>query len=301
MESVEAEGHSIDDAIERALQRLGVSRDKVDIEIVSNSTRGLFGLGGRRAKVRATLRRPLAVAPAGASPGRPDHHPRVESPPRPPEPRASARDGDRSEREGAPPARPRPPAPRQPAANPSERPARPPRRPPEPPPTEIDPASLDRARSVLAEIVRLAGSPAAVEVARDTEGVRLVITGDPSGILIGRRGQTLDALEYVLNRVVAHEDEANGRAMVDVEGYRSRRRQGLEELARRVAERARRRGKPVTLNPMSPRDRRIVHLALQDDPTLTTRSAGTGFYRKVVIVPAGARRSGRAHPTEGSE
>jgi spoIIIJ-associated protein len=151
---------------------------------------------------------------------------------------------------------------------------------------------------VLAEIVRLTGSPATVTVAPESEGARLVISGDPSGVLIGRRGQTLDALEYLVNRIMAHEEDSFARLVVDLEDYRQRRQQAIEALTRRVAERARRRGKPVTLNPMSPRDRRIVHLTLQDDPTLTTRSAGSGFYRKVVIVPTDARRGSRTRAPE---
>jgi spoIIIJ-associated protein len=171
----------------------------------------------------------------------------------------------------------------------AERPQRSPKTPS--PAVELTDAIVERARAVLAEIVRLTGSSGGVDAVRESDCVRLVITGDPSGLLIGRRGQTLDALEYVLHRIVAHEDEASGRLIVDAGDYRLRRRQSLEQLTHQVAERARRIGKPLSLSPMSPRDRRIVHLALQDDPTLTTRSAGTGFYRKVVIVPAGARRS----------
>jgi spoIIIJ-associated protein len=323
MDYVEAEGHSIDDAIERALQRLGVSREKVEIEIVSNSTRGLFGLGGRRAKVRATLRRPLALGASSEAPlpgsstadgvpaGGPDSPPHTAAPARDPARRGRASEsGDRPaivdraapdhrnqgrQRGDAPAPRPRPRAPERPPP-PDRSPSRAPA-----PALEVDAATLQRARDVLAEIVRLAGSDGTVEIARDHDGVRLVITGDPSGVLIGRRGQALDALEYVVNRILAHGDESSSRVAVDLEGYRQRRQQSLEELARRVAERARRRGKPVTLDPMSPRDRRIVHLALQDDPTLTTRSAGTGFYRKVIIVPAAARRSGRARSGEKAE
>jgi spoIIIJ-associated protein len=324
MDYVEAEGHSIDDAIERALQRLGVSRDKVEIEIVSNSTRGLFGLGGRRAKVRATLRRRLAVE----APGEPAPRSQASTscvgsdlagtaPPRPvsidPAPqgrpvgsaenrRATAVPDRAVERRRSAPRRVVPPAAPRPRS--PERPPQPVASPPRgsvPPPAELDAVSLERVRGVLAEIVRLTGSDGTVEVARDPDGARLVITGDPSGVLIGRRGQVLDALEYVVNRILAHGDEPSSHLVVDLEGYRQRRRQALEQLARRVAERARRRGKPVTLDPMSPRDRRIVHLALQDDPTLTTRSAGTGFYRKIVIVPAAARRPNRAPAAEKTE
>jgi spoIIIJ-associated protein len=283
MESVETEGHNIDDAIERALQRLGVSRDKVEIEIVSNASRGLFGLGGRRAKVRATLRRPLDLSAAAPAPSAPAASPTA--PRRAVAPAAPAGDDGRAE----------PPAQRL-RREPTPRAAAPPRPAPESRPAPAAPlnhASIDRARALLAEIVRLTGSEASVEVAQDADDVRLLITGDPSGLLIGRRGQTLDALEYVLHRIMAHDEDVGVRLLVDAENYRLRRREALEQLARRTAERARRSGKPLTLSPMSPRDRRIIHLALQDDPTLTTRSAGSGFYRKVVIVPAGARRGRR--------
>src|SRR5262249_59816332 len=141
--------------------------------------------------------------------------------------------------------------------------------PPAPPPAPLNQASIDRAGSVLWEIIGLIGSEAGVDVARDDEDVRLVISGDPSGLLIGRRGQTLDALEYVLHRIMAHDDGGGVHLVVDAENYRLRRREALEQLARRTAERARRSGKPLTLSPMNPRDRRIVHLALQDGPPLT--------------------------------
>lgn len=292
MEYVEAEGQSIDDAIARALQILGVSRDKVDIEIVANATRGLFGFGGRRAKVRATMRRPLALdgapapaATAGAAaqrepappevPGarvetRPDSMPRAPRTPTTPRPAPRV---ERPRRERIPPARPRATTPRD--ADAEEHAA-----------TPVDPATLARARGVLEELLRLMGSSAVIEP-DEAAGVHLAVRGDASGVLIGRRGQTLDAIEYLVNRIV-HDEGSH--LVVDIEGYRQRRRLTLEEMARRVAERALQRGKAVTLSPMSPRDRRIVHLALQDDPRVTTRSAGTGFYRKIVITPEGTRR-----------
>lgn len=276
MKSVEAEGRSIDDAIEHALRRLGVTRDKVDIEIISNAPRGLFGLGGRRATVRATLRAPLAVG-GSAEPSLPLAAPLRGAAAA----RAAASPRTRTEQ---------PPTQRRTDAR-----ADMVRRAPD---VESDRASLDRARTVLGEILRLTGSEGTVELADDSAGARLVITGDSSGVLIGRRGQTLDALEYVLNRIMAREDESSCRLIVDLHDYRVRRQQVLEEIARRAAARARRRSKPVTLDPMSPRDRRIVHLVLRHDPTLTTRSAGTGFYRKVIIIPAGARRPTPPPPAE---
>lgn len=145
---------------------------------------------------------------------------------------------------------------------------------------------------MLTEIVRLAGVEATVEAV--TGGLRIV--GDADGLLIGRRGQTLDALEYFVNRAIGHEDGSVVHLGIDANDYRDRRRQTLEALARRMAERARTRGRPVSLEPMSPRDRRIVHLVLEGDAALTTHSAGSGFYRRLIIAPAGARPGRRRTP-----
>ncbi len=254
MSSVEAEGNSIDEAIDLALRRLGVTRDRAEIEILSNATRGLFGLGGRKARVRASLRTAVSGEPSEPARRAPAAPPAAATAPRPA------------------PATPRTDAPTAPA----------------------DPRTLERAREVLQELITLIGSEAKVEISDGAEGPSLAITGDETGVLIGRRGQTLDALEYMVNRIVSRDDEHATRIGIDSQNYRARRREALTALAHRLAEQARRRRKPVTLNPMSPRDRRIVHLALQDAPSLTTRSLGNGYFRKLVIIPGGRDKGPRS-------
>ena len=255
MNYVEAEGDSIDAAIERAIEILGVARERVEIEILSNASRGLLGIGGRKAKVRATLRRAFSFAVDEAPAEQPHETPAAERAPSRPE--AARRHGAADEV------------------------------------VPLDDAALERARSILQQLVDHIGSPGRVAVVREEEETRLVIDGDESGILIGRRGQTLDALEYLVNRIVSREEDSTARLSIDSQNYRTRRRTALTDLAKRVAERARRRGRTVTLNPMSPRDRRIVHLALRDDPSLTTRSAGNGYFRKLLIIPNSERRRDR--------
>jgi spoIIIJ-associated protein len=260
MNHVEVEGRNIDEAIERALERLGVERDKAEIEIVSDATEGWFGIGGRKAKVRATLRTPLCLeaaaaeraARAGSLGGEPA---RAQSGARAPRSRQQAR-------------------------------------------ARAESAGPEQARATLQEIVRLMGTGATVDLVQDPDGPRLLIGGAESGVLIGRRGQTLDALEYLVNRVLAREEDRVGRIAVDSENYRERRRRSLEDLTHRLAERVRERGKPISLNPMSPRDRRTVHLALQGDLSLTTRSSGKGYFRKLSIIPA--NRHHRAARQESS-
>lgn len=275
MKSVEAEAGTIDDAIEKALEQLGTSRDRVDIEIVSNATRGLFGFGGKKAVVRATLRTPLDLQSAeGTASG--------ESPPA--DAAAEAR-----------------PARKLPAQERPSRRADDTRKPPrgaalemeegEGPP--LDPASVEKARTVLADTVRLMSIDAQVRIVDGPEGPELSVDGDTSGLLIGRRGQTLDALEYFINRVVSRDAGRTAHLVVDSQAYRVRRRESLSDLAQRLAERARKRGAIVPMNPMSPRDRRVVHLALREDENIETRSSGKGHFRKLLIVPKRQRQARR--------
>ena len=126
---------------------------------------------------------------------------------------------------------------------------------------------------------------ARVEMKEDGERIYLNIQGDGGGLLIGRKGQTLDALEYLVNKMVHKNQEGKKRIVVDTENYRTRREESLVKLAQRLAEKARQLGRPVTISPMNAHDRRIVHLALQNDRSLHTRSTGTGLYRKVIISP----------------
>lgn len=147
------------------------------------------------------------------------------------------------------------------------------------------------ARQMLEELLRLMHVEATTSVrAPETpgDGVGLVkavldIGGDDLGILIGRRGATMAALQYLLNLIVSRNHKPYAPFAIDVDGYRQRRETSLRELAFRIAERVRETGRTVTLEPMPPNERRIVHLALAKDPTVGTMSVGEGEFRKVSI------------------
>lgn len=117
----------------------------------------------------------------------------------------------------------------------------------------------------------------------EEETVELDIEGEDSGLLIGRRGETLRALQFVANLVVGR--GAEGRVILDVEGYRERRYTALRSLALRVSERVASTGRSITLEPMAPNERRAIHMALADHPRVTTESTGMGDTRKVTILP----------------
>ena len=143
--------------------------------------------------------------------------------------------------------------------------------------------AAQKAREVLENILERFGAETSVLTEEDSESITLNIKGDGSGILIGRKGQTLDAFQYVVNKIVHRMPDVTKQVIVDTEGYRQRRKETLIDLAKRLSEQAKTKGRPVSTSPLNPFERRIIHLAIQDDADLTTQSKGDGIYRSVVI------------------
>jgi spoIIIJ-associated protein len=141
------------------------------------------------------------------------------------------------------------------------------------------------AATALREILDRMGIEAEVSAFDDGERVILDAHGAESGLVIGKKGATLDALQYLVNRIVFKTPGERPLVVVDAEGYRGRREDTLVDLAKRLAEKAERSGRPVPAEPMSAHDRRIVHMALADHPAVTTESEGEGPSRRVVIFP----------------
>lgn len=314
-DSIEVTAATVEAAIRSALEQLGAEEDDVTIEVLSTPRAGVLGLGARQARVRVTRREPEAarsrvMSPPPAPPVRPA--PIRTAPSAAPVPRPSSRPVSDQ---------PAPPTPARPVATPvrAEAPARAVETPvraaapvrakaeiseeeeegPAASP-EIQRSSADledqtrEATAILARILELMGEKAEIELVKDAEPdtVELNVKGDGSGLLIGRHGQTLDALEYLVNRALARKIKDAVPISIDTESYRLRRRQQLHRMALSKGEQAKREHVAVTLDPMPPRDRRIIHLALKDDPLITTRSSGDGFLRSIQIVPVDERREG---------
>jgi spoIIIJ-associated protein len=247
MRTVESEGSSIDAAIARALASLGVDRDQVEIEILTNAQRGLLGIGRTKARVRATIRVPVSVALRDLGLDGADA-PEVPTA----SPAAIADSADRRSRAVA--------------------------------GQGSDP--VDAART-LGEIVRLMGLDAEVAPVESGPGEWILdIQGAAAVDLVGHHGEVLDALEYVVNRIVERSSDG-APVVVDADGFRSKRIAHLEAMAHRLASRVRRKRKPVTLKAMSPGDRRALHGALKAEGGVSARSIGQGFYRKLMIIPEG--------------
>ena len=235
---------------------LGVRRDQVDVEVITEGSRGVLGFGAEHARVQLTVKPKPAPKPAPAP--RPTPIPRPE--PRPEPAQAT-------------------PEPAEPLAA-----------------TEAEveePEVGEVGREILSDVLRLMGVRAAVEVQPGYEladegqppPTVLNITGEDLGILIGRRGETLRALQYLVRLMASHRLKQWTNLVVDVENYLVRRRQSLESLAQRVAEQAVRTGRTQTMEPMPAYERRLVHIALRKNPRVTTQSVGEGEKRKVTVIP----------------
>ena len=216
MESVEANGKTVEEAIELVLKQLDARREEVEIEVLSPGKAGLFGIGGEPARVRAT---PLA--------------------------------------EGG--------------------------------------GLVQAAKAIVDKLLVAMGVSAVSTISKpptDAPDTQLIeITGEDSGLLIGRRGETLRVMQFMMNLLLSRNpDQDEGRVVLDVEQYRQRRAQVLRGLALRVADRVSGSGRPFTLEPMPPAERRAIHIALADHPRVMTQSDGEGEDRKVTVMP----RSGDA-------
>jgi len=155
----------------------------------------------------------------------------------------------------------------------------------------LDPATIrDRARDLVGELITGMGFTAEVTAWIDEGSNEIVVSvhSESEGLLIGRRGQTLDAVEHVVNRMVLRgEGTGDGRVLLDIGDYRRRRRETLIELADRLRTRALGEQRSVQVSPMSPRDRKFFQQALATDSSVEVRALGAGFYRRMVVAPAG--------------
>ncbi len=150
---------------------------------------------------------------------------------------------------------------------------------------DVSEAAMELGRETLQKMVDLITADAIVVALRDEDRLLLRVEGGNSGVLIGRRGQTLEAMQFITDKIINRFSESRVRLKVDIEGYMETRKDNLRTLAHKMADKAQKTGKPATINQMTAQDRRIVHLALKDDARVRTQSMGDGYYRRLVIFP----------------
>ena len=242
--AIEIIAPSVEEAVQQGLEQLGVSQDAVEIEILDEGNKGLFGLGSREAHVRLTIKTEIPE-PETEMPVTPETAPPEESSEAP----AFAED------------------------------------------TEPDPV-LQISRDTVTELLERMRIDASVTAAyiedadyRGQKPVLVDIRGDDLSILIGRKAETLNALQYIATLIIGKELGHSIPLTVDVEGYRSRREQQLRKLARRIANQVAETNRRQSLEPIPARERRIIHLELRDREDVYTESSGEGDRRKVVVYP----------------
>ncbi len=259
--SIEIRGRTVDEAIHAALDQLGVTRDDVEIEILSEGRSGVFGVGSQDARVRVTIIGDEEYAEEeefDEGPSRPAVEREYEAG------EEEEAEEEEEEEEGAP-------------AYAAAAPA-------------VSEEQTEAARDALERMLDLLEFPNLVTVRnvqrdRAMTNVLLDVAGDDVGLLIGRHGETLASLQFLLNACMGQVLPRNTRVIVDVEHYRDRREQSLRGIAMRTADRVRRERHAVTLEPMPPNERRIIHLTLQSNPYVSTESTGEGSERRVVVSP----------------
>ena len=242
---------SVEDAIAGGLSELGLNRDAVDVEILDEGSRGLLGIGGRQARVRLTLKEAKSASAAAETVKMEEPQTGMASATEASVPVDTMEAGFRS----------------------------------------LDDNLLFISRQTVAEILEKMKITARVEARygdADEEGRRPVhidIRGNDLGVLIGRRAEILNAMQYIVNLIVSKQVEYWVQIIIDVEGYRARREHQLRQMAQRMADQAIRTGRRQVLEPMAAVERRIVHLELRNHPKVMTQSIGEEPSRKVTIVP----------------
>jgi spoIIIJ-associated protein len=138
---------------------------------------------------------------------------------------------------------------------------------------------------VLDEILKRMGLETTVDVREETDRSIYEIRGPEAALIIGKKGATLEALQYIVGKIVHRQEGPQRPFTIDAEGYRARREEALIELALRLSKKAIETNRPITVNPMSPHDRRIIHITLDKVPGVTTKSEGEGIFRRLIILP----------------
>jgi spoIIIJ-associated protein len=209
MSTLEIEEKSVEEAIHVACEKLKLPREKLEIEIISKGSSGIFGIvGAKRARIRVTAKEvPLE-------------------------------------------------------------------------------AGAERAKEILTEILKHVDLPTVIETEAREDYVYMNIISNGSGLLIGKRGKTLNALQYLVTKILHREVGENVSVVLDTENYRSKREENLTELAQQLSEKVKKSHRPLTTGPMNSQDRRVIHLALKEDQEVRTKSKGEGNLRRVIIYPA---------------
>lgn len=266
MSTIETTGKTIEDAVRSGLVRLGRTKEEVTIEVLEEPKTGFLGFGSKPAKVRITEKEGVLDVPSVEK----EKEAQAELAAAAPAPAAAAAVKEEAPAAAEPVQTAAPKAADKPVAAPAEE-------------TFTAEEAGSKAKAFLQEVLQHMGIDVVIEKMIKEDKVLLHLHGKNLGILIGKHGQTLDALQYLTNLTTNQGQTNRHFIMLDVENYRHRREETLKQLALRLANRVKKNGDRVVLEPMNGYERKIIHVTLQNDPKVRTESEGQDPYRHVVI------------------
>ena len=319
MDSIRVTAKTVSDAITEASIQLETSSDNIEYTVIDEGSKGFFGIGSRKAMIEARKKftdEDLMQEVFG------EKKEKAEKPKREPKKEMKKEQMPELKKEAAPEKKeathkpekrenrevkkePRRPAAVQPTEKEAEKPQEKPESPaeeavfaePKQPRVPADPEEAKRrAVTFLTDMFRVMDMQIEVHASFEDDTLSVDLSGEEMGLLIGKRGQTLDSLQYLTSLVVNKGKASYVRVKLDTEDYRNRRKATLENLAKNIAFKVKKTRRPVFLEPMNPYERRIIHSALQNDPYVTTHSEGEEPNRKVVVTP---RRKNERGGNEG--
>lgn len=277
--SIRVSAKTVDDAITEALIQLGVTSDKLEYEVIEKGSAGFFGIGMKQAVIEAR-RKSETVEKEEESKSDTASEEKKESK------KETKKDVKKEKQDFKPAARDTVKEEGKAEKNASEtvkKEEAPAKR--EIVTVRVTEESKAAVEAFLTDTLNAMGMKVEITSVIEEDGSLSVdMKGDNMGILIGKRGQTLDSLQYLANRVANKHQDGYVRVKLDTENYRARREETLKHLAKNIAHKVKRNRRPVSLEPMNPYERRIIHSALQSDPYVTTHSEGEEPYRKVVVT-----------------
>lgn len=256
MDYSEKWGTDIEEAVKLALIDLKMARDEVEVIVLEEPSKGFFGIGSKLAKVRVVPKKEEEVIPEPVVEKVKEEAPEKTF--------AEPKKNDKKKRDKKKKEKRKPVIPREPEEN-------------------LVDLEQHAAIDFLKEITEKMGLELDIKAKSGTESLYIDINGKDSGTVIGKRGQTLDAIQYLTSLVVNKDEEKYTRVVVDAENYREKRERTLEQLANRLADKVVKTKKSVRLEPMNPYERKVIHATLQSNPNVTTKSEGEEPYRRVII------------------
>ena len=269
MEYITVSAKTLDDAITEALVQLGVTSDRLDYIVVEKGSEGFLGIGRKQAVIKARRKReekPVEETVEESkveTPVKEEVKPEKKTEKKPAKEHSHTKKNVREEKPEV-------------KSEPKK----------EVELAKVEPQTIETCEKFIYDVMNAMGmDDVKVTSVVDEEGALSInMEGSNMGILIGKRGQTLDSLQYLTNRVANKMQDGYVRVKLDTEDYRRRRKETLENLAKNIASKVKRTRKTVSLEPMNPYERRIIHSALQSDPAVSTHSEGEEPYRRVVVT-----------------